>query len=559
MNISVTPTEDSVITSSHTSEGTFLEKSDGDFLFIYRHDTGLAGDHTGNTGSLYQRTFNVESRTWGSRTLFRDDTYDTRSANGGTLASGRMVLFWLNWEIGGGGGNDSVKMIYSDDDGGTWSSPTTITSSRGVPTPYGNIVDIYDNPDQTKRYLKPFLTANFVCALFSEDGSSWGNEVSIYPYNVTYYPNETDVVYLGGGKLIALSRDQNYAASGSNYYQFTSSDYGATWSAISRTNIVSPHFAPSPRILLHGTNVIVIASDRRTLSSTGNLKGEGTWIYTAEAKTAFASPTSYQPKTFIPRPLMSSDRAFYGYPSYAKLSDNEYLVVFTDKDTDTDTTEDADLYQFYMTVENDTPLVGTTYGFPVFNNNNTFFDLSRIEDFNDNLMNTAMWTVTGGADVAETNQRLEMTEPASTTTTKQLLSNVAYNLTGRVISWELVSAGNQALSTAYVYFILQNAADTDQLRITVIQNIIRCHKKVATTSTQVGTDLAYNSAVHKYFRIRELGGTVYWDYSTNEKTWTNITSTATPIDITALYMRPVVICTSPEASAHVGIFDNIRF
>jgi len=367
MDIGVTATEGTIITSSHTSEGTFLPKSDGDFLFIYRHDTGESGDHTGNTGSLYQMTFDTSTETWGARTLFYDTAYDNRNANGGTLASGRMVLFWLNWEIGGGGGNDSTKFIYSDDDGATWSSPVTITSSRGVPTPYGNIVDIYDNPDQTKRYLKPFLTTNYVGVFFSEDGSSWGDETAIYPYSVTYYPNETDVVYLGGGKLIALSRDQNYAASGSNYYQFTSSDYGETWSVIIRTNICSPHFCPSPRILLHNSRLIVIASDRRTLSSTGPLPAEGTWIYTADPLQAFNSPVVYKPIRFISRPLISSDRAFYGYPAFAKISDHKYLVIFTDKNTDADTTEDAGIYQFYMNIENDTPIINRKYYIPLFN------------------------------------------------------------------------------------------------------------------------------------------------------------------------------------------------
>ena len=47
----------------------------------------------------------------------------------------------------------------------------------------------------------------------------------------------------------------------------------------------------------------------------------------------------------------------------------------------------------------------------------------------------------------------------------------------------------------------------------------------ANTGTDL-VDLTYNASTHKYLRIREDLGTLYWDYSADAITWTNAASVA---------------------------------
>lgn len=54
------------------------------------------------------------------------------------------------------------------------------------------------------------------------------------------------------------------------------------------------------------------------------------------------------------------------------------------------------------------------------------------------------------------------------------------------------------------------------------------------TSTQ-GTSTAYSTTNHKYLRVREAGGTTYWESSPDRGTWTQIWSRANPFQMTAVH------------------------
>lgn len=104
-----------------------------------------------------------------------------------------------------------------------------------------------------------------------------------------------------------------------------------------------------------------------------------------------------------------------------------------------------------------------------------------------------------------------------------LLSNSYYNLYGGSCYAQLTDAGNQALSMDVLPVYMTNQAGTDTLVFIVSGNTVYAQKTIGGSTTTVAS-VAYNSAVHKFFRIRESQGTIYWDYATigDGSDWTNL-------------------------------------
>jgi hypothetical protein len=123
------------------------------------------------------------------------------------------------------------------------------------------------------------------------------------------------------------------------------------------------------------------------------------------------------------------------------------------------------------------------------------------------------------------------------------------DLTGSYIVVEINSAGNQAL-VSWETFPLEINLDNDNIIYFVIAgNTVLCRKKVATVITTL-TTFAYVAATHKFLRLREENGVVYWDTSPDGIAWTNHTSelTANLFDLTAVSLGIGCGCYDTEAS-----------
>jgi hypothetical protein len=86
---------------------------------------------------------------------------------------------------------------------------------------------------------------------------------------------------------------------------------------------------------------------------------------------------------------------------------------------------------------------------------------------------------------------------------------------------------------------------------------LRAYKKVAGVATQIAST-AYVADNHRFLRIREASGTTYWDYSADGITWTNLTSQANPITMTALEVAIEAGTYASEASDTSAKFDDFN-
>lgn len=156
------------------------------------------------------------------------------------------------------------------------------------------------------------------------------------------------------------------------------------------------------------------------------------------------------------------------------------------------------------------------------------------DDFADNTIASA-WSAAavGSATVAEASGQARLTLPSNTAG-----SHVAYYLaTG---TYDLTSDGCY-LNIAQM--VSTSVAATARFELYIdSSNMLRWTQtsgtlKAQTTIAGVTVDrysATWSGTTYKYLRIRESGGTVYWDSSSNGTSWTNRFSMANPFAVTAL-------------------------
>lgn len=175
------------------------------------------------------------------------------------------------------------------------------------------------------------------------------------------------------------------------------------------------------------------------------------------------------------------------------------------------------------------------------------------DNFNDASIDGAKWgTFTdSGTTIVET-AVLTFT-PASSTVNSQgvLFSNTTYDLTGSYGLCHVTSV----CPTNVNNFITLKLDGSNEIQWKIDGGTLRAHKKIANVESDVLTT-TYNSTTHAWLRMRESGGTFFFDYSSNGVTWTNFTSLANPFSITSLQVVIGVFEFSSQASPGTFVIDD---
>lgn len=151
------------------------------------------------------------------------------------------------------------------------------------------------------------------------------------------------------------------------------------------------------------------------------------------------------------------------------------------------------------------------------------------DNFDDNSLDGAKWTSSADAGVtlAEASQQLQITG-ALTAGSATLISVNRYSLISSSFTTKLVDGGNQLVDPTYldICYAFKEATQSYAVWWGVSGGLLLANYRLDFADTTLRGDVSFDVAVHVYFRIRESGGTVYWDYSTNGYIWTNYTSVA---------------------------------
>lgn len=180
--------------------------------------------------------------------------------------------------------------------------------------------------------------------------------------------------------------------------------------------------------------------------------------------------------------------------------------------------------------------------------------ISTISDNFDDGSIAAIWTPNAwGGTVSETGGVIRIT-PTNNSADKgaEIATATTYDLTASAVSVKAVTMANGTVDTSFGVYVDAN----NYIDLFVESGTLYARKTVAGTSTNIAT-VAF-SASTRYWRLRESGGTTYWEYSADGLSWTTLTSQANPITLTAVQLILSVYEWEAVNPAGYADFDDLN-
>ena len=170
--------------------------------------------------------------------------------------------------------------------------------------------------------------------------------------------------------------------------------------------------------------------------------------------------------------------------------------------------------------------------------------------------NTALWLGYGDGNISLVNGCLQI---VATTSWSRLITTASYDLTGEQLCIEvpqLPNIGNGG-TVATLRLGQSNSGDGDGFSIIWQNGYLVLGEWVGGNHDY--TVVTYNITNHRWWRIREAGGTVYWEASADGVAWTILRSkTRAVTTITALYPFLQAAYSGTEPSPGAARFDNLN-
>jgi hypothetical protein len=161
-----------------------------------------------------------------------------------------------------------------------------------------------------------------------------------------------------------------------------------------------------------------------------------------------------------------------------------------------------------------------------------------VDNFNDNVIGPDWGNAYGG--VTESGGKAHV---PCTTSYAGYQTSYTWTLAGAsfyvsVTNVPAASTATEAYTSLFVNApgIGDNANPLYGTRIGFVINVVTGQLKMSSESAYFdagAVSIAYSGTTHKFLRLRETGGTVYWDTSPDGSTWTNRRTLATPAWVTA--------------------------
>lgn len=191
--------------------------------------------HADNSGNAVCKISTDEGATWGSEIPIYSDTVTPlwSSVMGvATISTGRIIatLWKDNYAVSGTG---QAGIVYSDDNGATWSSWIALTNGftqeaygagPAIELAGGNLLVTIEGTNTGTAIAN--RSSHTVKS--TDHGATWGSEVTVRNYVTDTRPYyESKLVKLDNGNLLCIHRCA--ANTPGTHYISTSTDSGATW------------------------------------------------------------------------------------------------------------------------------------------------------------------------------------------------------------------------------------------------------------------------------------------------------------------------------------------
>lgn len=181
--------------------------------------------------------------------------------------------------------------------------------------------------------------------------------------------------------------------------------------------------------------------------------------------------------------------------------------------------------------------------------------MAKLATLTDNfaIANTSKWSGYG-SNPTVTSGQLHMDVTPSYPAIRGDLTT--YDLTASYSLWELIQAPNPGNGSTELFMRINiSGAGNDSLQFRILNNTLSAYRIVSGAGTTVAS-ATYNASDHRWLRIRESSGTVYWDVSSNGTSWTQFASWVSTLTLTAVYPSFETGYWGTESDAGTVIIDN---
>lgn len=183
------------------------------------------------------------------------------------------------------------------------------------------------------------------------------------------------------------------------------------------------------------------------------------------------------------------------------------------------------------------------------------------DDFEDNGRDNAKWgnAYSSVTTFAETGGTVVFTLANGTAGSNYAGYNSfpnAYDFTGSYIAALVSTVPNVATSAQVGMKVYLDGSNI--LQFVEFNGTLHFQKTVAGVNSDVAS-VTYSATNHRWWRLRENGGTTYWDTSPDGRSWNQQTSLANPFAVTSVTVEFFAGTFQSEASPGTAVFDNFNY
>lgn len=190
--------------------------------------------------------------------------------------------------------------------------------------------------------------------------------------------------------------------------------------------------------------------------------------------------------------------------------------------------------------------------------------MAKVDTLKDHFLKTTLDTTkwdeftAGSATMTYATTGAQVNFPASSTasTDGDIVSDVTYDVTASSVFVEVLTVPSSSTS-ANAGFEVRNAAGTSAVFIFYEAGTMYFSKIVGGVQTNVFST-TYNATNHRYWRIRESGGTTYWELLNTSFQVVSSFSATNPVTLTAMYVGVYGICWQNESNPGTFKWRNLN-
>lgn len=196
--------------------------------------------------------------------------------------------------------------------------------------------------------------------------------------------------------------------------------------------------------------------------------------------------------------------------------------------------------------------------------------ITSLQDrFTGSSVDTSLWTSGGSiSGVVPYTLGEELVFPTTTSPGNCGVSSAGlFDLTSSEFTVEVVTPGDLTQSMSLVVAVSQGGTDGNmsgdfalfKMGDAMVSGGPGMYSSYFTGSEIRTNTAAYNNALYRFLRLREAGGTLYWDTSEDGVVWSNFANIANPIPVTAVCAAIYVINPYTRTVATSAAVANVGF